>query len=163
MEKTTMEISLSTPADYEGLVEIDHLVWNIETTPAPDIRWDSPEAYGRKFPAGTQIVARCNGKVCGYIFYQDVIPVPSNQHVADVAMAVHPDFHRQNIGSELMRAVEQLARDNGKTKLSLRVLSTNKKAILFYKKCGFVEQGRLVKEFCLNGRYVDDLLLYKHI
>ena len=163
MEKPTLEISLSTPADYPGLVEIDHLVWNIETTPAPDIRWDSPEDYGKQFPAGTQIVARCNGKVCGYIFYKDVIPVPSNLHVADLAMAVHPDYHGQNIGFELMRAVEELARDNGKKKLSLRVLSTNEKAIRFYKKCGYQEQGRLVGEFYLNGRFVDDLLFYKHI
>ncbi|WNB91789.1 GNAT family N-acetyltransferase [Bacillus sp. NEB1478] len=163
MEKTTIEISLSTPADYAGLIEIDHLVWNIETTPAPDIHWDSPEDYGRQFPAGSQIVARSNGKVCGYIFYKDVFPVPSNLHVADVAMAVHPDFQGQNIGFELMRAVEELARDNGKRKLSLRVLASNEKAIRFYKKCGYQEQGRLVEEFYLNGRFVDDLLLYKHI
>lgn len=163
MERTTIEISLSTPADYAGLVEIDHLVWNLDTTPSPDIRWDSPEEYGKAFPAGTQLVARCNGIVCGYIFYKDATPLPSNQHVADLAMAVHPDFHGQNIGSELIRMVEELARDNGKTKLSLRVLSSNEKAIRFYKKNGFQEQGRLVGEFYLNGQYVDDLLLYKHI
>jgi ribosomal protein S18 acetylase RimI-like enzyme len=78
-------------------------------------------------------------------------------------MAVHPDYQGQNIGYELMQAVEKLARDNGKTKLSLRVLSTNEKAIRFYKRCGYQEQGRLVEEFYLNGQFVDDLLLYKHI
>ncbi|MFG6495720.1 GNAT family N-acetyltransferase [Fictibacillus sp. UD] len=163
MEKLTLEISLSTPDDYAGLVEIDHLVWNEQTTPAPNIRWDSPQDYGRQFPAGSQIVARCSGRVCGYIFYKDVFPIPSNLHVADVALAVHPDFHGQNIGTELMLAVEKSAKDNGKTKLSLRVLSTNEKAIHFYKKCGYLEQGRLVGEFHLNGQFIDDLLLYKHI
>jgi ribosomal protein S18 acetylase RimI-like enzyme len=92
-----------------------------------------------------------------------VTPLPSNQHVADLVMAVHPAFHGQNIGSELIRTAEKHARDKGKTKLSLRVLSSNKKAIRFYKKNGFQEQGRLVGEFYLNGCYVDDLLLYKHI
>ncbi|MDR7074326.1 ribosomal protein S18 acetylase RimI-like enzyme [Fictibacillus barbaricus] len=163
MEKTTIEISLSTPADYAGLIEIDHLVWNLTTTPSPDIRWDSPEDYGKRHPAGSQLVARCNGKVCGYIFFQDATPLPTNQHVADLAMAVHPDFQGQNIGFELMRVVEEVARDNGKRKLSLRVLSCNEKAIRFYKKCGYQEQGRLVEEFYLEGRFVDDLLLFKHI
>jgi ribosomal protein S18 acetylase RimI-like enzyme len=163
MEKPKFEITLSTPADYEGLVEIDHLVWNEDNTPAPDIRWDSPQEYGRQFPAGTQIVARSQGRVCGYIFYKDIFSIPSNRHVGDVAMAIHPDFQGQNIGTELMHAVEQLAKANGKTKLSLRVLSTNEKAIHFYKKCGYLEQGRLVGEFYLNGRFVDDLLLYKYI
>jgi len=42
------------------------------------------------------------------------------------------------------------------------VFSTNKRAIALYKKMGFIEEGRKIKEFKMdNNEYVDDVLMYK--
>lgn len=43
------------------------------------------------------------------------------------------------------------------------MLSTNPTALRLYKQFGFEQEGRLVGEFFINGHYVDDLLLTKHL
>jgi len=40
-------------------------------------------------------------------------------------------------------------------------MATNTSAIKFYRSLGFVEQGRLVKEFIIEGHEIDDILMYK--
>lgn len=47
-------------------------------------------------------------------------------------------------------------------KLALAVFATNLPAFALYRKNGFVEEGRRIKEVKLaDGRYVDDILMYK--
>lgn len=49
-------------------------------------------------------------------------------------------------------------------KLSLGVFSTNYPAIHLYKKMGFVEEGRKIKDIKLSHDvYVDDVLMYKMV
>ncbi|MNN82623.1 hypothetical protein D3C81_1995730 [compost metagenome] len=60
----------------------------------------------------------------------------------------------------MMEEMKGMAARSGVRKLSLRVLATNPSAISFYKSCGFIEQGRLVEEFYLNGQYIDDILMW---
>ncbi len=40
-------------------------------------------------------------------------------------------------------------------KIYLLVALDNEKAIHLYKKCGFIEEGHLVEEYFMNGRYRD--------
>jgi ribosomal protein S18 acetylase RimI-like enzyme len=48
--------------------------------------------------------------------------------------------------------------------VSLGVFSTNQRAISLYKKMGFVEEGRKIKEFKMSEReYVDDIIMYKMV
>ncbi|EHL2592084.1 GNAT family N-acetyltransferase, partial [Listeria monocytogenes] len=42
---------------------------------------------------------------------------------------------------------------------ALRVLSINQKAIRFYEKNGFKQEGLLEKEFIIQGEFVDDILM----
>jgi RimJ/RimL family protein N-acetyltransferase len=58
-----------------------------------------------------------------------------------------------------MDAMKQYALEQGITKLRLRVLSSNPGAIAFYTQCGFVTEGRLISEFYIAGKYVDDILM----
>ena len=62
-----------------------------------------------------------------------------------------------------MDAVKVVAAERGIRKLSLRVLASNAGAVAFYQSCGFIEQGRLVDEFYLNGQYVDDILMWRKV
>ncbi|KAA2301006.1 GNAT family N-acetyltransferase, partial [Clostridioides difficile] len=63
------------------------------------------------------------------------------------------------IATALMDAIKQHAAQQGVRKLRLRVLSSNPGAITFYTQCGFVTEGRLVSEFYIGDKYVDDILM----
>lgn len=156
----TIEVRFSKECDVEQLLELDNRIWSIATTPAV-IKWDTVNEYRQRNPEGSQIVALVNGKVAGYLGYHAPTPLETNQHVLELDIAVDLPYQGMGVGKKLLAYAEQIFRQMGIKKLSLRVLETNTGAISFYKKCGFLEQGRLIKEFYLEGRYVDDLLMYR--
>ncbi len=145
--------------DACAIMEIDSKVWTEETTPSP-IHWRSREQFLQSCPPGSQLVAGIGDQVCGYIGFSHPTGLKSNEHVYDINIAVYPGYQKRGIGKRLMEEIKRTARHNGVRKLSLRVLETNEKAIAFYGSCGFIVQGRLVEEFLLNGRYVDDILMW---
>jgi ribosomal protein S18 acetylase RimI-like enzyme len=78
-------------------------------------------------------------------------------------LAVHPGLRRRGVGTALLAAAEQRARDRGARKLSLHVLGTNPRAMRLYTRAGFQPEGVLRGEFLIEGRYVDDVLLAKDL
>lgn len=157
-----IELRLSRFSDAEAIMELDKLVWDESTTPG-QIKWNSRAHFLQTCPPGSQLVAVINGGLCGYLGFAPPTPLPSNKHVYEINIAVHPDFQGYGVGVQLISELKELATQQGVRKLSLRVLSSNKRAISFYQRCGFVEQGRLVEEFYLQGSYVDDVLMYFHL
>lgn len=159
--ETEICIRTSQLKDAPFLMEIDEKVWTPETTPS-QVHWRSREQFLQSCPPGSQLVAVAGDSdiVLGYIGYKHPTELESNRHVYDIHIAVSPDHHRRGVGAKLMDALKRIAAQDGVRKLSLRVLSSNGRAIAFYEKCGFKEQGRLVEEFWLNGHYVDDILMY---
>ncbi|NCU18442.1 GNAT family N-acetyltransferase [Pallidibacillus pasinlerensis] len=157
-----VKIRPSKKADFQQLMTIDHLIWNETNTPS-SIYYESVEEYGNNHAEGSQFVAEIAGSVAGYIGFRHPTPLETNRHVLELDIGIHPDFQRKGVGKALMNFIESWARTNGIRKITVRVLDTNPTAISFYKKNGFVEQGRLVDEFFINGKYVDDLFLYKKI
>ena len=117
----------------------------------------------RNTPAGSQFVAILNGKVAGYIGYKNPTGLPTNTHVIELDIGVHPDFQRMGVGKKLLDYICTWAKVEGMTKIAIRVLASNPTAINFYLDNGFIEQGRLVDEFFIDGKYVDDLLFYKKL
>ncbi|MNK25479.1 Spermidine N(1)-acetyltransferase [compost metagenome] len=152
-------VRVSELRDAAELIEIDKLVWNSETTPAV-LQPVTRENFLQQNPPGSQLVAVMGETVCGYLGFFCPTPLQSNSHVYEINIAVHPSYQRIGIGRALMDGMKQYAALQGRRKLCLRVLATNEKAIEFYRSCGFMEQGRLVEEFYLDGRYVDDILLW---
>lgn len=155
-----MEIRPSRYEDYEQLVELENLIWNEENTPMV-MEWESADEYAQHVPPGSLFVAIQNGRVAGYVSLKSPTMLESNRHVWELAIGVHPDFWRTGTGSRLLSYVEEKARILNIRKICLRVLSTNEHAISFYKKNGYQYQGRLVQEFFIAGKYVDDYLMYK--
>ncbi|KMY43882.1 hypothetical protein AC622_06135 [Bacillus sp. FJAT-27916] len=155
-----MEIRPSRYEDYEQLVELENSIWNDENTPMV-IEWESPDEYAEQAPPGSLFVAIEKGRVAGYISLKNPTMLEANQHVWELAIGVHPDFWRSGTGSKLLAYVEERALLMDIHKICLRVLSTNKRAIAFYEKNGYLHQGRLVNEFFIGGKYVDDCLMYK--
>jgi ribosomal protein S18 acetylase RimI-like enzyme len=154
----TLTIRFSEMKDAAALMELDELVWDRNTAPAP-LEWTSRDQYLLHCPPGTQLVALREGELCGYIGFRSPTSLHSNRHVLELNIAVHPAYQRQGIGQRLIEAVKDMARVEGISKLRLRVLSSNPGAFSFYRNCGFQEEGRLIQEFYVDGRYVDDILM----
>jgi RimJ/RimL family protein N-acetyltransferase len=79
---------------------------------------------------------------------------------ATIGMAVLAPWRGQGVGTALMQACLDWARDAGVHKLSLEVFPWNEAAIALYRKFGFVEEGRLRKHYRRqNGELWDVLVM----
>jgi RimJ/RimL family protein N-acetyltransferase len=65
----------------------------------------------------------------------------------DLGMAVARGWRGRGVGSALVVEAIAWAREQGLHKLTLSVFPHNEAAIALYRKFGFVEEGRLVKQF----------------
>lgn len=86
-------------------------------------------------------------------------------HGGDFGLAVHPQWRGKGVGPLLLSTLIHWAESNsGIEKINLRVRATNQRAIAIYKKLGFVEEGRCVRELKhANGTYEDELLMARFV
>ncbi|CAH0230408.1 Putative phosphinothricin acetyltransferase YwnH [Peribacillus simplex] len=112
----------------------------------------------------TIIVAEINGEVIGWIGFQSENRKRMS-HKGSFGMMIRKSFRGMGIGKELIKALLEWAEANPFIeKVSLGVFSTNQRAISLYKKMGFVEEGRKIKEFKMSeSEYVDDIIMYKMV
>jgi RimJ/RimL family protein N-acetyltransferase len=76
----------------------------------------------------------------------------------EIGMLVAREWRGRGVGSALVAAAIEWAREHGLHKLSLSVFAQNAAAIALYDKFGFVEEGRRVKHFRrANGELWDAL------
>jgi ribosomal protein S18 acetylase RimI-like enzyme len=66
---------------------------------------------------------------------------------AELGMAVACEWRGRGVGSALLAAAIEWAREHGLHKLCLSVFVHNTAAIALYRKLGFVEEGRRVKQY----------------
>jgi ribosomal protein S18 acetylase RimI-like enzyme len=145
--------------DEAELAGIDAASWSQEVTPAAERSPDAP-FFTDRTPPEDVLVAVVDAQVAGYVSLRQTSPLPSHHHVLEVSgLAVDPRFRGQGIGRRLVEAAKQEARRRGARKLSLRVLGPNTVAQRLYESCGLRVEGRLVAEFLIEGRAVDDLLM----
>jgi RimJ/RimL family protein N-acetyltransferase len=110
----------------------------IATEPPVDV-----EARAARFGLEGTFVAEAGGRMVGQISVQ-----PSRHGYAELGMLVARDWRGRGVGSALMQAGIDWARARGDLhKLSLGVFAHNTAAIALYEKFGFVEEGRLVKQY----------------
>ena len=109
----------------------------IGTEPPVDIE----ERAGRWTLEGT-FVAVGAGEVVGQLHV-----APSKAGYGELGMAIAREWRGRGVGSALMVAGIDWAREQGLHKLSLGVWPHNAAAIALYRKYGFVEEGRLVKHY----------------
>jgi ribosomal protein S18 acetylase RimI-like enzyme len=65
----------------------------------------------------------------------------------EIGMAVLSEWRGRGVGSALLAAAIGWARQRGLHKLSLSVFPHNAAAIALYRKFGFVEEGRRIKQY----------------
>lgn len=102
---------------------------------------------------GTLVAVAGNGDLVGSIHLD-----PSRHGFADIGMAVARDWRGRGVGSALLAAAVDWARDRGLHKLSLSVFPHNDAAIALYRKHGFVEEGRRVKQLRRSSGELWDVL-----
>jgi RimJ/RimL family protein N-acetyltransferase len=86
-------------------------------------------------------VARAHGKVVGSL-HIDV----NRFGYGEIGMAVAREWRGRGIGAALLTAAIEWSRGQGLHKLSLSVFPHNSAGVALYRKFGFVEEGRRVKQ-----------------
>ena len=160
-------VRVARPKDEAGLARLDAAAW----TPAsgfPSVAERVNDPFFTFFtgdsPPEAHLVAELDGRLAGYIRVKPATTLRENAHVLGiVGLAVAPGSRRRGVASALLAAAEQHARARGARKLSLRVLGTNETAMRLYERHGFRREGTLRDEFLIEGRFVDDVLMTKHL
>ncbi len=84
-------------------------------------------------------------------------------HTASFGVAVHPAFQKKGLGTVLVTALEEIARNSGVKKVEVNYYEGNPAAAL-YRSLGYREEGSRLKKGRLDdGTYVDEILLYKFL
>jgi ribosomal protein S18 acetylase RimI-like enzyme len=159
-----VQVRVARPSDETQLARLDYAAWSPQSGFPSVIRQAGPVFFFADSPPQAHLVAEIGGTLVGYIRLRPASPLPENAHVLGIfGLAVAPEARRRGVGTALLAAAEEHAQAHGARKLSMRVLSTNPDAIRLYTGLGFECEGVLREEFLIEGRYVDDLLMSKHL
>ncbi len=120
----------------------------IATEPPVDV-----EARAATWALDGTLVAVAGAEIIGSLHVEQ-----SRFGFGEIGMAVGREWRGRGVGSALLAAAIEWARERGLHKLSLAVFVHNAAAIALYGKFGFVEEGRRVKHFRrANGELWDAL------
>jgi L-phenylalanine/L-methionine N-acetyltransferase len=113
----------------------------------------------RRYPHAAVFVAeREDGTLVGRLSVgRD--PHPASAHVADVGLMVAFDARRQGVGTALLQAALEWAREAGIRKLELHVFPWNEAAIALYEAFGFEREGFRKGHYRRGGEFVDAILM----
>ncbi|MCZ4336075.1 GNAT family N-acetyltransferase [Shewanella colwelliana] len=105
------------------------------------------------------LVAELEGRLVGQIG-MEVFSRPRRKHVANIGMAVCELTRGKGIGSQLLKAIIDLAQNwLAVTRIELEVYTDNAAAIALYERHGFVIEGTAKQYAFRNGVYVDAYLM----
>ncbi|OLZ42714.1 GCN5 family acetyltransferase [Natrinema saccharevitans] len=99
-----------------------------------------------------------DGDVVGWL-HVDAPERRALRHTAEVTVGVDPDHRRQEIGTELLAYGLEWAVDAGYEKCYQHVPATNEGAIAFLEENGWEREGTHEGQYCLDGEYVDEIML----
>ena len=121
-------------------------------------------AKHRDNPHWNLLLADYAGKIVGETALKNVKRLRT-QHVGTLGITVLQGFRGIGIGTALLENMLDWGAKNAVIeKIGLSAFATNKRAFGLYRKMGFVEEGRRVKEYKIApGEYVDSILMYKFV
>ena len=101
------------------------------------------------------LVAVAGGQIIGLLNLEAI-----KHGFGEIGMLVDSGWRGRGVGSALMRATIRLAHERGLHKLSLEVFAHNTAAIALYRNCGFLEEGRRVRQYRrANGELWDSIIM----
>lgn len=127
--KTFTEFVLTTPEEFTPTIEEQE-------------KWINNFNFSG---TGFLVLAEHKNKIVGLLHFETAKRKKAS-HSGEFALSVHPDFHNQKIGRELLQHLITWARQNPKVeKIILNVNEANVNAIDLYKKLGFEKEGLNLK------------------
>jgi RimJ/RimL family protein N-acetyltransferase len=110
-------------------------------------------------PNSLYLIAEIAGEIAGTLTFS-VGKRPRLQHAGEFGTSVLRTYWNRGIGSYMLAYLINWAKQNGTIrKINLRVRVDNLPAIHLYEKYGFVQEGRLSREFYLHGQFVDTFIM----
>ena len=107
------------------------------------------------------LVAEVSGRVVGVVEVRR--HVFREQHVGTVAIGLLKDYRDVGIGTGLMSAAMQRAKDAGFRLLVLESFSSNRRAIHVYEKLGFQKAGEVPGKVSYQDGYVSSVMMFKEL
>jgi RimJ/RimL family protein N-acetyltransferase len=86
-------------------------------------------------------------------------PHPASRHVADLGLMVAVSHRRRGVGTALLHAAAEWAREAGVRKLELHVFPWNEPALGLYENFGFEREGYRRRHYERGGELVDAILM----
>jgi ribosomal-protein-alanine N-acetyltransferase len=150
LENKELEIVPMGTRDVPGVMEIEKvsfpIPWSRQTYLAEILHND--RAY--------YLVARLGGQVAGYV---GIWLIAGEGHITNIA--VHPQYRGQGIGTKLLDALSNEARQRGASRLTLEVRVSNVEAQRVYTRCGFLKVGIRPQYYLDNNE--DALIMWKDL
>lgn len=105
------------------------------------------------------LIGEVNKEIVGNLTFRGG-PRPRVAHAGEFGISVLKNYWGLGIGKYLMEYLIEWAREVGVVrKINLRVKEDNEGAIQLYKKIGFEEEGRITRDFYIDGRYYDSIAM----
>ncbi len=108
-------------------------------------------ADAQKFSAPYNIIGQCEISNAEW---------EASKHVGVLGIIIHKDYRDVGVGRKLIDfAIREAKNLNTKEKIVLSCFSTNERGLHLYKKMGFEVVGVRKKQFYMDSRYQDEILM----
>jgi [ribosomal protein S18]-alanine N-acetyltransferase len=149
-------VRLARASDGRALAELFAAVAEerdgIATEPPVDVRQRTAQ-FARS--ADASLVAVAGGHIIGMLHVE-----VSRFGFGELSMLVGRGWRGRGVGSALLLAAIDWARDHRLHKLCLEVFAHNSPAIALYRKTGFVEEGRRARQYRrASGEFWDSIIM----
>lgn len=105
------------------------------------------------------IIAEANGKVVGNLNFSGG-PRQRTAHIGEFGVSVLKEYWGNGIGEELIKYLIDWSKNSAIIrKINLKVRTDNARGIQLYKKLGFLEEGILKRDFLINSKFYDSVLM----
>lgn len=179
---SNLSIKLLTPDD--AVAYVDHLIRNAPTSGvgAPPISNPFPASHKIDGPAKIKSAQSCwtipteklgwsrawgvfsGNAIVGEVTLSTSRLIETQLHRAILGIGIEPDFRGNGVGKALLRAALDWAKDqNSLVWIDLGVFAHNEAARHLYSKFGFLEVGRCVDCFRVDGLSVDNIEMTLHL
>jgi len=86
-------------------------------------------------------------------------PQPIYRHAGVLGMGIVEGYRGRGIGTALIRATLDAARQRGLKRIELQVRENSLSAVALFEKSGFVKEGVMRKQAFIDGNYENSLLM----
>jgi RimJ/RimL family protein N-acetyltransferase len=130
----------------------------LASTEAPPIESTREFVMNNISARNPQLVALAGGEVIGWC---DVRREhwPAHAHCGTLGMGLLPEYRGKGLGRRLMQATLDAAHEEGFVRVELMAHADNLRAIALYEELGFVHEGVTRDSVCIDGRFVDSVVM----